>query len=395
MTGCLLQVYKICDNYFSYKTNTFVKYEEEVILSLPAITICIDKNYLIKSEHLDSISENGPKITSFNDSRINEYLNGLTVKQQFNAIYSAKDIFNDSCKVLKPNVLNYSEIFVDCEKISPIRQSIDYYQSCFTFISQLNGEPDDRYVITNEIRIKTYWKDIFYIDILPIIPMIRLFIHSREEMIIDSFEDNMEKIFYVKDLTSFIKYNKKIVQLMPKPYQTSCVDYKLFGYRSRYDCLLKCRINFLKKEYNRWPGTYLTDQLSDDYMIDILSHINKNQSLDFLMGKNCSNACELGNDCFKQYFSFKEFKDLGAFNNNFCVSILRPDLPDLSFTHLPKVEFEEFICFAASIVSLWFGFSVFMLSDFCLLVINHFNKIFKITKVQLFIVKNILFNFLI
>ncbi len=37
MTGCLFQISKICENYFLYETNTFVRYENEDKISLPAI----------------------------------------------------------------------------------------------------------------------------------------------------------------------------------------------------------------------------------------------------------------------------------------------------------------------------------------------------------------------
>jgi hypothetical protein len=44
MTSCLFQISKICENYFSYETNTFVKYENKEKISSPAITVCIYKH---------------------------------------------------------------------------------------------------------------------------------------------------------------------------------------------------------------------------------------------------------------------------------------------------------------------------------------------------------------
>ncbi len=39
-----------------------------------------------------------------------------------------------------------------------------------------------------------------------------------------------------------IQYRKTRLELMPKPYKTSCFDYKNIGYYSRSDYILKCKI---------------------------------------------------------------------------------------------------------------------------------------------------------
>jgi hypothetical protein len=52
MTGCLFQIYKICENYFAFETNAFVKYEDEDKISLPAITVYIYNYFLLKEKYL-------------------------------------------------------------------------------------------------------------------------------------------------------------------------------------------------------------------------------------------------------------------------------------------------------------------------------------------------------
>ena len=42
------------------------------------------------------------------------------------------------------------------------------------------------------------------------------------------------------------------------------------------------------------------------------------------------------------------------------------------------MHIQEFLCFVKHIISLWFGFSIIMLSDVCVLIINKINKIFII-----------------
>ncbi len=57
-TGCLLQIYKISEIYFSYETTTYVRYENEVPLSLPALTICAEKHYFARKNILKKIFNN-------------------------------------------------------------------------------------------------------------------------------------------------------------------------------------------------------------------------------------------------------------------------------------------------------------------------------------------------
>ncbi len=385
VSGCLHQIKQIGENYFSHETTTYARYEDEVMLSLPAITICIRKNFLVKN--LSEISSEDTKTIIFNDSRINEFLNKLSVKRQFSLIYSAKEIFNNSCQVLKPIFSIDTNSYVKCESISPVRQSIDYFQSCFTFFSQLNEENNDRYVIEYDVRIKNYWSEMVRIKIPTTIPSIRLHLHSRNEMITDSYNDNMAKITFSFNRISYTNYHMTSVQLMPKPYKTSCVNYKEFGYNSRADCVAKCKIKYFRNEYKGWPGIYLTEEFSEELMLDIDSLLEKNESLDLILQKKCIKFCGLNDDCFKQFFGFYSEKEVYDLGDVFMVTVSPPDLPTLIFTHLPKIQVEEFICFIASIVSLWFGFSVMMLSDVCLVVFTNLNKIvykYK-TRIKIFV----------
>ena len=64
------------------------------------------------------------------------------------------------------------------------------------------------------------------------------------------------------------------------------------------------------------------------------------------------------------------------------ICIFAPDIPNLVYTYLPKMYFIEFVLFVASSVSLWFEFSVLMLSDIilklCFVIQNKFNTRVKI-----------------
>ena len=137
LTGCLYQISDICNIYFSYKTTNFVSYGNQSEISLPAITICTEKQNLLKPEYLDKILRENNKIQNNGKTgnRVQDFLNNMTVREQFDALYEFWQVFN-GCGVFKPigmapnylqdsNGLNL-EPYVDCESVVPIRRSIDY-----------------------------------------------------------------------------------------------------------------------------------------------------------------------------------------------------------------------------------------------------------------------------
>ncbi len=103
-----------------------------------------------------------------------------------------------------------------------------------------------------------------------------------------------------------------------------------------------------------------------------------NETADLKIRKNCKYICGLNNDCFKEIFEFKQFQ-IPKFSKirreSFRIYIFPPYDSNLLLIHSAKILFEEFLCYIASIFSLWFGFSVFMLIDLTKFVFNNFNLI--------------------
>ena len=112
---CLYQIVTICQIYFSYKTTTFVKYENISKISLPAIFMCVDKREVITNEAKERL----------NYTVTDEILNNYTVKDQFKMIKNYQDIFD--CHV-KPSILFKSDSlhYMPCDYINPVVESIDY-----------------------------------------------------------------------------------------------------------------------------------------------------------------------------------------------------------------------------------------------------------------------------
>ncbi len=80
---------------------------------------------------------------------------------------------------------------------------------------------------------------------------------------------------------------------MPKPYKTSCVEYKAFGYNSRLKSVSKCKIKFSTEEYKVWRGIYLAKQLSDEHILSMNPLLEKMENWIWFLKKNILNSVDI------------------------------------------------------------------------------------------------------
>jgi hypothetical protein len=126
---------------------------------------------------------------------------------------------------------------------------------------------------------------------------------------------------------------------------------------------------------------------------NLLMNVELNKTFNLILEQKCEKYCGLENDCLKEYF-VPEYRRRPIENQLFLIYIDASLYPILTIKHSPKIQIDEFLCFITSIISLWFGFSVIMLSDICslvlkkfLFIVNNFNlkteiKFFKIVKIS-------------
>lgn len=77
LSGCMFQIYETSKIYFSYETTTKLEYDNEVKISLPAITICGLKQFYIRPEYMRQIYGNR---TPVDYTERLSYLNKLSIK---------------------------------------------------------------------------------------------------------------------------------------------------------------------------------------------------------------------------------------------------------------------------------------------------------------------------
>ena len=386
---CLYQISKICEMYFSYKTTISMSYENISQISLPALSICVDKSFLLKPKYLTQLgfTESDQRLVQ-NWRKIGLFLANMTIKEQFNAMFSKDYIFQNSCHTLPPRAFEStegSERYINCENVSPIKISMNIYWMCFTLFSQTEGESDDRYVIDySQYKFQDFSDEVIYMNINEKIQNAFVFLHSRKESLW-KYSPNINGVSWSlsKDFTSFIIYKKILTHSLPLPFNTNCYDYANDGYISGTHCIALCRLKHWKQFLgDQWPGYYFTsNQTSDQYMADIYEVFfgSENKTIDKEIGIKCAKECKSMTNCYQETYDVKFVKYHYSFKYVW-IRILPPYYPDQIIRHSPKMIFEEFVCLIGSLIGLYFGFSLMMLFDVCLKIYSYFKNNYTINQ---------------
>ena len=370
---CFLQVYEICEKYFLYETLTSVTFAKRSEISLPAVTICVNKFYIFNDSYKSELNFDQDK--NYTRFEFLKKINEFSIEKQFQILYSAEEVFSKSVVLKTKQFSQLKDVFINCGKVSPIRRYIDYFDSCFTFLSQMSGETVDKYVVENDAVFRDASTQLFEFKIIPTIPEVDLTIHSRKWLIQNRYKREKLRLFNSKHDYYYIVYNKVVVHSLPTPYETNCFDFRSINYSSHSDCIGKCRAMFLHDHFKIWPAAYLNDDQTSQVIIkDVWSRMRENLTIDHEIGRKCKESCGTQSECHSEYFRFDQ-EHFEYHTKFFEIRLSIPLVPDLVYRHSPKMKFVEFCCFIASIISLWFGFSLIMVSDLFSIIMNYW-KVF-------------------
>jgi hypothetical protein len=139
-------------------------------------------------------------------------------------------------------------------------------------------------------------------------------------------------------------------------------------------------------ELNIWPGSYFTEDSEND----LLMTKDENQTINTMIGEKCSKICGTNIDCLREYFTFGDQSLTTLLKTYFEILITIPSHPTLLIIHSAKIEFEEFLCYITSIISLWFGFSVIMFIDVFEFINIFTSKIIDKYKAKISIITNLI-----
>ena len=155
--------------------------------------------------------------------------------------------------------------------------------------------------------------------------------------------------------------------LLKTPYRTDCKHYpKETKHSSRRECIRMCKLNLSMKQcgviaYN--VDIYRNESVGR--FAQTHEEVNCIKQLD--LKRKCHQMCP-HNDCFKQYIVPKIISQ-GAWNGSYSnLELAFPNAPMTMYYQRPAIEYIEFLCYLASIFSLWFGFSLLSIYDWILVI---------------------------
>jgi hypothetical protein len=251
----------------------------------------MEKVEVIQSEYRDRIGSNR------SDVKILEYLNKLSIGEQYNQMYNFDQIFYN-CSILRPIGINTDQLVIDCDIVSQIRRSVDIFSLRFTLFHQNPEESNDKFEIKNNIfsEVSAFLVEIW---VRANISYAKVFVHSRNQLLIQDSLETSAKLKYMHGGHNIIQYKKQIIKSLPKPYETNCFDYYSIGFYSKEDCIQKCRIEELKQMFEGWPGTYYSHNEDDNHRYIYWvwhKYEESNYTTDLNISQKCKRMCDLGNE---------------------------------------------------------------------------------------------------
>ena len=192
-----------------------------------------------------------------------------------------------------------------------------------------------------------------------------LYIHDPHD-IPSSYEWNAIQL--EKGSRSTVEFTVNSYHLLKSPYHTNCLDYSQTEYLSRKDCIRKCKIN--RSVDKCGVVSHEMDVYKDEPNVRFAqTEVELNCVKGLGLKRKCPQMCPK-NDCFKQHYTEKLISRLNLNSNHSILKLAFSTDPQIAHHHKPKLETIEFLCYFASILSLWFGVSMISTFDWLKIVLT-------------------------
>ena len=360
--GCVYQSLNISKLYFSYETVTNVKYETHKTIQLPGINFCYNK----KDQALDLYKELVYKNISTEKYPFYNFNKNFTIRDQFGLFYG-KPILLIACSI------SSTHLPIDCLSVANLTQSLGELVYCFKLFQQSIGVSDERYVIHQQINVRkiTILLNKTAVNVPGEYGPVLLKIGDRKRKEYQLMTEDQMILDLNKTDFCRIKYSKFVVNYLFEPKGRPC-----FEGLTKEECEDKCNIHRFIEKTGQHPSSFLTWNITSDLKI-----YGETENRKFDLDDKCDSQCSGYTECYKEYYISKaEHHSLGIPRpeENYHLEIYFPSHPTTIYEISLKMSFEEYLCLIASILSLWFGFSILDFPQNC-------HKIIKISKQKIII----------
>ena len=357
VSGHLVQVHQISENYFKYQTRTYTKFEVQEVEKLQTILFC--------PRYVDLVDRSQFKFYGIRSDlrsrkKIAEALSVLTVKQISELTPNVSGIIEEcvvrESNLLLPLILTANE----CKKFFNIWKSVNGERVCYTFLPR-----NQRcYSVGNVASSLTHQNIVYQVGLKDLLAKTRsayFIIHSpypknRSDLLLSRmFGSSVNNAKSYKGSTFYVSYALMEILKLPPPYDTECKKGK------RRTCYEVCLMNRFK-QINRvpWSGFH-----RDHIDMKILSYNDtKNQTI-AKVAKNafrdCHNECKLNRECYTS-FSVTKAEENKRFGFKLRISSMVPFSPYTKIISVPSVTLVDYLVQVGSCLGIWFGFSILSLN---------------------------------
>ena len=266
LIACSYQASKISEIYFTYQTTTNVKFETTKVEQLPGLTLCHSKIIQLKGQYVGNTSL--------------DKINSWSIEKQ-------RDKFIENMRIMLSCTINNK---VNCSEVTEIIGHFDQELYRFTIFAQLNGEPDEKYVVPEENSFKL----MISIELLKYANWVVLNFHDRTQPVLSGFVPG-NILLRGKDGFDLITYRKTVVKYLFNPLNNPC-----FESQTHEKCLIECQIKEFIENTGKHPPINLARSNSSLYFA------NMSEYELFQWSDRCEKMCGRFTDCYKEYYFIKD-----------------------------------------------------------------------------------------
>ena len=368
LLGSCWQIFEISNLYFNYPSAVEMKLERPPEVRVPAISLCAPTGQTVNRtaltlkyprirQELETVEMRGRELNYTEDvietqimKVIQREIQTLPIDDMESVTIGPNSAIGN-CGAARPMHGKYSDFAeprVHCAMISPVKTFYFAFSKCFTLFAREENEP---YIVDRDL-----------IEVLILFKVNQLFVkhgfiifHSPDEVPRYS-KNNWVGIYPEKQQKIFLSYTRSQVQLLKDPYATKCKNYDVDGYKSREECVDECFVVKYRSVENRWPAPVAASLEERLPVSDMTNYTNYGN-----ISRFCNQKCGRQENCLTVYYEVEKYLNVwrrpGETYDGFTVVIMSPRGMDATYKHNPKIQLIEYICYVASLLSLWFGAS--------------------------------------
>lgn len=162
-----------------------------------------------------------------------------------------------------------------------------------------------------------------------------------------------------------VTFDLKTFHLLKHPYQDNCKDYSATTeFLSHKNCIRVCKVRQMLSECGHLShkvDLFRGEKIESEIEVRFASSVEEEKCVDKLdLRQECRRMCP-NVDCLKYYYKPVMISAKEDTHDWVDIDVMIPSEPDTDYYNTPRIPTIEFLCYIASVLSLWFGFSILSL----------------------------------